>query len=203
MGFPPAPSAPGACNPISPGVGGTSACQPHHTTVYPCRIRKPLPGSMGAFGSMPLSLLFRPESTVLRPRFSTSNRMRRLPRSGSVGCNMAKWAENRTLPSSSLGASSRSVIASLRGCSGGTAKWASPSSSRYGPTPPNDSPSAKSSRLVMSSLTSATFIPPMSISRLARFYHQSAPGVASTTFGEGPYAGGSKKPPASVNAPRA
>ena len=83
-------------------------------------------------------------SATRLPLFTTSSISLPLPRDLSTGKMMETSDENSTSPSSFLGASSTSVIGKLASLFGSMANRNVPLSSSYGPTSPQDLPSANS-----------------------------------------------------------
>ena len=63
-----------------PPPGTRSPCHPDHTTVWPCRIKKPLPASATLSGSVERGASLSDPRAVLLPRLFTSYRTRWLPR---------------------------------------------------------------------------------------------------------------------------
>ena len=93
----------------------------HQATVYPWRIKKPLPGSGGPSGSLSGALLKFLKAEFF-PRFKISKNSLRFPRPWSTGAKIRKSEENSTNPCPFLGANFMSAMVSLAALSGSTAK---------------------------------------------------------------------------------
>ena len=118
--------ATGTFSSIRPLPGSTSACQPNHTIVQPCRCRKPSPGSARAlvcvtFGGT--SALNSPSAPLL-PRFRMFSSCIRLPFVGSAGRSTSRSVTYSTRPAALRGARPMSWIDALAGAVGSSSPCA-------------------------------------------------------------------------------
>ena len=141
------PRATGTSSSMRPSPGRMSPCHAAHTTVYPRRMRNPLPASRRVLGSFDAGASLKNWSSRLLPRLPYPKKSLRLPE--PTGLSMQMSVAYSTRPASLRGALSRSTMSAYAGASGSTANRARPTRRSYGPASPNVWPSANGSRPVI------------------------------------------------------